>query len=75
MPWLASAAGSSASGMLVLLGDVAQRVVQRLVGHLDAGAIGALHLQFLQHQAVEHLLAQHVLRRQLDASARAGARR
>ena len=51
---------------LVLLGDVAQRVVQRFVGHLDAGAFGALHLQFLQHQAVEHLLAQDVLRRQLE---------
>ncbi len=51
---------------LVLLGDVAQRVVQRLVGHLDAGAIRTLHLQLLQDQAVEHLLAQHVLGRQLE---------
>ena len=52
-----------------------QRVVQRLVRHLDAGAIGALHLQFLQHQAVEHLLAQHVLGRQLELLLAAGAAR
>ncbi len=51
---------------LVLLGHVAQRVVQGFVRHLDAGAIRALHLQFLQHQAVEHLLAQDVLRRQVE---------
>ena len=51
---------------LVALGDFRQRVVQRLVGHLDAGALGALHLQLLQDQALEHLLAQHVLRRQLE---------
>ena len=65
MPWLARAAGRSVSANLVLLGNVAHRIVQRLVGHLDAGAIGALHLQLLQNQAVEHLLAQDVLRRQL----------
>ena len=37
-----------------------------LVGYLDAGAVGALHLDLLQHQPLEHLLAQHVLRRELE---------
>ena len=75
MPWLASASGSSRErDACCCLATSLQRVVQRLVGHLDAGAIGALHLQFLQHQAVEHLLAQHVLRAAGRASARAAAR-
>ena len=51
---------------LVLLGHIAQCVVQGFIRHLDAGAIRALHLQFLQHQAVEHLLAKDVLGRQVE---------
>ena len=51
---------------VVALGDVLERLVHGLVGDLDAGVIGALHLDLLQDQALEHLLAQHVLRRQLE---------
>ena len=51
---------------VVALGDFLERAVQRLVGNLEAGAVRALHLDFLQHQPLEHLLAQHVLRRQLE---------
>ena len=61
--------------MLFCVGDVVERVVQRLVRHLDAGAIGALHLQLLQHQAVEHLLAAARSAAAARASARAGAAR
>ena len=50
----------------VALRHVHERCVHGLVRHLDAGAIGALHLDFLQYQALEHLLAQDVLRRQLE---------
>ncbi len=53
-------------GDTVALGDVLQRRVEGLVGDLDAGAVGALDLDLLQHQTLEHLLAQHVLRRQLE---------
>ena len=38
-------------------------------GHLDAEALGALHLDLLQDQALEHLLADDVGRRQLRALA------
>ena len=50
---------------VVALGDLGQRLVEHFVGDLDAEAVGALHLHFLQHEALEHLLAQHVARRQL----------
>ena len=50
----------------VALGDVLQRRVHLFVGHLDARLVGPLHLQLLQHEPLEHLLAQHVLRRQLE---------
>ena len=43
-----------------------ERRVHLFIGDLHAGVRGALHLDLLQHQALEHLLAQHVLRRQLE---------
>jgi hypothetical protein len=41
-------------------GHVGERVVELLVGHLDARTVCPLHLQLLQHEAVQHLLAQDV---------------
>ena len=49
----------------VLLGDGVHRLVQLLVADTDAAALGAGHLQLDQHQAFEHLAAEHVFRRQL----------
>ena len=54
---------------VVALRDVAQRLVQRFVGHLHAEARRALHLDLLQDQALEHLLADDVGRRHLRALA------
>ena len=50
----------------VALRHVLQRGVHGLVRYLDAGVIGALDLDLLQYQALEHLLAQDVLRRQFE---------
>jgi hypothetical protein len=50
---------------LVLLGDAGHRLVDVGVGDADALFLGLLHLQAHQYQAVEHLPAQHVERRQL----------
>ena len=75
MPCEANASGRSAQLDVVLLRDIFQSIVERLVGHLDAGAIGALDLQLLQHQPIEHLLAQDVLRRQVDLLRANAARR
>ena len=50
---------------VVALGDVVERAVQHFVGHLDAEAVGALHLDLLDDQPLEDLPAQHVARRQL----------
>ncbi|KAG1256628.1 hypothetical protein G6F65_016239 [Rhizopus arrhizus] len=49
----------------VLLGDGIHRLVQLLVADPDAAALGAGDLQLDQHQALEHLAAEHVFRRQL----------
>ena len=49
----------------VLLGDGIHRLVQLLVADADAAALGAGHLQLDQHQALEHLAAEYVFRRQL----------
>jgi hypothetical protein len=46
--------------------NVLQRAVQLFVGNRQADVLGALHLNFLQHQTIEHLLLQHALRGQLD---------
>ena len=54
---------------VVALGDVAQRLVQHLVRHLDAEAPGTLDLDFLEDQALEHLLTDDVGGRQLRALA------
>ncbi len=53
----------------VLLGDAADGAVQFVVADADAGAVGARHLQLDQHQALEHLALQHVVRRQLRFAA------
>ncbi len=55
--------GHLAERQLVARRHLLQRVVHHLVGHLDADAIRALPLDFLEHQAVEDLLAQHGERR------------
>ena len=49
----------------IALCDVAQRLVQHLVRYPHTQALGALQLDFLQHEALEHLLPDHVGRRQL----------
>ena len=66
MPWLASAAGRSASGILFCSATSRSALFSVSSDTLMPARFGALHLQFLQHQAVEHLLAQHVLRRQVE---------
>ncbi len=52
--------------MLLRLATSVERGVELLVGDLEAGVVGVLQLDLLQDQALEHLLAQHVLRRQLE---------
>ncbi len=47
--------------------DLGECLVELLVGHLDAGSFGALHLYFLQHEPLEHLLPEDVPRWQLLA--------
>ena len=47
-------------GNVVPLGDVPQRLVQHFIGDLDAEPGGALHLDLLQHEALEHLLPDDV---------------
>ena len=54
---------------VVALGDVAQRLVQHLVRHLHAEPSGALDLDLLEDQPLEHLLADDVGGRQLRALA------
>ena len=49
----------------VLLGDAANRLLQLLVAHRDAGVGGPLDLQAGQDQPFEHLALEHVGRRQL----------
>ena len=51
---------------LIALRNILQRAVQLLIRDGEADALGALHLNFLQNQAVEHLLPQHALRRHFD---------
>ena len=53
--------------MIVALRDVGERGVEHLVRDLDPEPVGALHLQLLQDQPFEHLLAQHIARRRLLA--------
>ena len=48
-------------------GDIGERLVELLVVDADAALGGALHLDFLQHESLEHLLAQYRLRRQFLA--------
>ena len=74
MPCLASASGSWERVMLLRFATSCSAAFTCLVRDLEAGVVGALHLDLLQHQALEHLLAQHVLRRQLELLLRAGAR-
>ena len=52
---------------VVALCHLGESLVQLLVRHLDPEARGALHLDFLDDQAFEHLLAQDVPRRHLLA--------
>ena len=49
----------------IALCDVAQRFIQHLVRHPHAEALGALVLDLLQHEALEHLLPEHIGRRHL----------
>src|SRR5579863_2834246 len=51
---------------VIALGDVQQRRVEGLVRDLHPRAGGMLQLDFLQHEALEYLLAQDVLRRQFE---------
>ena len=51
---------------LIALGDLLKRAVQLFVRDGQADPLGALRLDLLQDQAVEHLLAQHALGGQLD---------
>jgi hypothetical protein len=44
---------------LVALGDVLQRGVDLFVRHHDAGMVGALFLDGLEHQPLQHLFAHH----------------
>ena len=50
---------------VVALRDVGERGVEHLVGDLDPEPVGALDLQLLQHQPLEHLLTEHVAGRRL----------
>ncbi len=56
--------GQVAEGNAVALGDLVERLVERLVGHLDAEPVGPLHLHLLHHEPLEDLLPQQVSRRQ-----------
>jgi len=51
---------------LVSSRNVLQRAVQLFIGNRQAHMLRALHLYFLQHQAIEHLLPEHILRGQFD---------
>ena len=62
---MGQALAQGVQGRTVLLGDGIHRLVQLLVADTDAAALGAGHLQLDQHQALEHLAAEHVFRRQL----------
>ena len=42
-------------------GDVPHRGIDLFVRYLDAGAVGVLGLNFLEHQTLEHLRSDHVL--------------
>ena len=56
-------------GRAVLRGDVGDGLVDFLVGHPNAGLLGAGDLQLHQHQAFQHLLCQHIRWRQLGLAA------
>ena len=51
---------------VILLRDFLQCIVQGLVRNLHAGLVRPLQLDLLEDQPLEHLLAQHVLRRQFE---------
>src|SRR5690606_33658947 len=51
---------------VVLRRHLRDRGVQHLVGDLDADALRALDLDLLHHEALEHLLAQHARRGELQ---------
>ena len=61
--------GQVGEGDAVALRDIGERGIERLVVDTDAGALRTLHLDLLQHQTVEHLLAQHGGGRHLHALA------
>ncbi|MNV50912.1 hypothetical protein D3C71_1429420 [compost metagenome] len=52
----------------VALGDAGQRLVEFFIGDANAGAVANLQLDVLDDQALQHLLAEHLLRRQCRAA-------
>ncbi|MNN95283.1 hypothetical protein D3C81_2140670 [compost metagenome] len=54
------------------MGDGFDGLVQLLVGDANAGAVADLQLQVLDDQALQHLLAEHMLGRQRGAALGAG---
>ena len=65
LPLLSDGAAQLADFHVVLLGDLRKRLIHFRIGDLDAGRVGARHLQLLQHQAIKQLAFEHIARRQL----------
>jgi hypothetical protein len=58
--------GQLVEGNLVARGDFLQCAVELFVRNRQAHFGGTLRLDFLQHQALQHLLLEHALRGQFD---------